>query len=149
MSKKSPSWHVLVNNEPHVMVTKTEGDTFWVKDVPETTLATSGAHWVTHSGGSNLHFDLYRDKNKWEAVPVTDCVVQRTVVGPAGSTFTLSDHPAYAVVSIDPKIAKLDHSASSGLVTVRTDVSGSVVVAMYTPPSSDAKWQARTRSTGP
>lgn len=149
MSKKSPSWHVIVNSEPHVMVTKTAGDTFWVKDVPETTLATSGAHWVTHSSGSALHFDLYRDKNKWEAVSVRDCIVQRAAVGPEGATFALSGYRAYAVLPIDRKIGNLDHSASSGLVTVRTDVPGQVVVAVYAPPSSDANWQARTRSSGP
>jgi hypothetical protein len=130
-------------------VTKSEGGVYWVKDVPETTLATSGAHWVTHSSGSDLHFDLYRDKQKWDAVTLTDCIVTRMTVGPQGATFGLSGYSDYSVVPIDRNIHTLTLTAASGLISVRPDASGELIVAIYRPPNSDPKWMARTSSSGP
>ena len=149
VSKQSPSWHVLVNGQPHVIVTKSVGDTFWVKDVPETTLATSGAHWVTAGSGSDLHFDLYRDKRKWDAVTLSECIVSRATVGPSGATFPLSGYPAYAVVPLDPNIQELSHTVTSGTVTVLPNASGQVIVAVYRPPDLDPTWISRTSSSGP
>ncbi len=149
MSRKSPSWHVVVNGEPHAVVTKSESGTYWVKDVPETTMATSGAHWVSDSQGSSLHFDLYRDKNKWHAVALDNARVERVPVGPEARTFSISGFSDYSVVPIDPAIHSIEHAGSSGAVTIRADVHGQIILAAYEPPSSDLRWQARTRSSGP
>lgn len=149
MSKRSPSWHVMVNGQPHAIVTKSESGIYWVKDVPETTLTMSGAHWVTHSAGADLHFDLYRDKRKWDHVTLSDCQVKWVTVGPAGATFALSGYPEYAIVPIDRSIRSLEHSVLSGVTSIRPDVSGELVVALYRPSSCDPKWIARTSSSGP
>lgn len=149
MSKLSPSWHVVINGEDHAIVTKTDGGIYWVKDVPATTMATSGAHWVTDSSGSKMHFDLYRDKRKWDAVTLEDCIVRREAIGPEGATFAMSGYSAYSVVPLDRSIHSLSHSAASGVVRVRPNASGEVIVAVYEPPGSDPKWRARTSSSGP